>query len=39
MRQKDDRGFAELLNSLRERKQNQDDITLLKSRLLKSKPV
>ena len=38
MRQKDDKDFAELLNRLRERKQTLDDITILKSRLLKSKP-
>ena len=38
MRQKDDKDFAELLNCLREGKQTQDDITVLKSRVLKSKP-
>ena len=38
MRQKDDKDFAELLNRLREGKQTQDDITVLKSRVLKSKP-
>ena len=38
MRQKDDKDFAELLNCLREGKQTQDDLTVLKSRLLKSKP-
>lgn len=38
MRRKDDKDFAELLNRLREGKQTQDDITVLKSRLLRSKP-
>ena len=37
MLQKDDKDFAELLNGLREGKQTQDDITVLKLRLLKSK--
>ena len=38
MRQKDDKYFAQLLNRLREGKQTQDEVTVLKSRILKSKP-
>lgn len=38
MRQMDDKDFAELLNGLGEGKQTQDSITVLRLRLLKSKP-
>ena len=38
MRQKDDKDFAELLNRLREGKHNQNDIKVLKERILKIKP-
>ena len=38
MRQNDDRDFAELLNRLREGKHNQNDIKVLKERILKIKP-
>ena len=38
MRQKDDREFAELLNRLREGKQTEQDIEVLKGRILKIKP-
>ena len=38
MRQKDDKDFAELLNRLREGKHNQNDIKVLKERIVKIKP-
>lgn len=38
MRQKDDREFAELLNRLREGKHTEQDIEVLKGRILKVKP-
>ena len=38
MRQKDDREFAELLNRLREGKHTEQDIEVLKGRILKGKP-
>ena len=38
MRQKDDEEFAQLLNHLRERKHSEDDIAILKQRLLKVGP-
>ena len=38
MRQKDDREFAELLNRLREGKHSEDDVAILKQRLLKVTP-
>ena len=39
MRQKDDKQFAELLNRLREGKHSEDDIAILKQRLLTVKPL
>ena len=39
MRQKDDKEFAELLNRLREGKHTEQDIEVLKGRILKVKPV
>ena len=38
MRQKDDREFAELLNCLREGKHTEQDIEVLKRRILKVMP-
>ena len=38
MRQKDDKQFAELLNRLRESKHTEDDIKILKTRILKEQP-
>ena len=38
MRQKDDKSFAELLNRLREGKQSDDDIAVLKQRLVSVEP-
>ena len=38
MRQKDDKEFAQLLNRLREGKHSEDDITILKQRLLNVRP-
>ena len=38
MKQKDDKDFAELLNRLTEGKHNQNDIKVLKERILKIKP-
>ena len=39
MRQKDDKQFAELLNRLREGNHSEDDIAILKQRLLNVRPV
>jgi len=38
MRQKDDKEFAQLLNRLREGKHSEDDMTILKQRLLNVRP-
>ena len=38
MRQKDDKEFAELLNRLREGNHTQNDIEVLKERILKIRP-
>ena len=38
MRQRDDKEFAELLNRLREGNHSQNDIEVLKERILKIKP-
>ena len=38
MRQKDDKEFAELLNRLREGRHSDDDIAILKQRILTARP-
>jgi len=38
MRQKDDKEFAQLANRLREEKHSEDDITIMKQRLVNVRP-